>query len=107
MAPVPAPRCRRRRPKPRRARRTTETRAPTPMTADPGEPTGQEQSFLSHLVELRSRLLRALAAVVVVFVVLVPFANRIYTLLAAPLLARLPKGASMVAIDVITPFFTP
>jgi sec-independent protein translocase protein TatC len=77
------------------------------MTADPGEPTGQEQSFLSHLVELRSRLLRSLAAVVVVFLALVPFANRLYSWLAEPLLARLPDGASMVAIDVISPFFTP
>lgn len=77
------------------------------MTVDPGAPTGQEQSFLSHLVELRSRLLRALAAVVLVFLALIPFANRLYSLLAEPLLARLPEGASMVAIDVITPFFTP
>jgi sec-independent protein translocase protein TatC len=77
------------------------------MTDDPGAPTGQEQSFLSHLVELRSRLLRAVAAVVLVFLALIPFANRIYSWLADPLLARLPEGASMVAIDVITPFFTP
>lgn len=77
------------------------------MTADPGAPTGQEQSFLSHLVELRTRLLRALAAIVVVFIALVPFANRLYSLLAQPLIARLPKGGTMVAIDVITPFFTP
>jgi len=58
-------------------------------------------------VELRNRLLRAVAAVLVVFVALVPFANRLYSLLAAPLLAKLPQGTQMVAIDVATPFLTP
>lgn len=67
----------------------------------------REQSFLSHLVELRARLLRAVLAVLGVFVCLVPFANRIYALLAAPLLAKLPEGAQMVAIDVASPFFAP
>ena len=67
----------------------------------------REQSFLSHLVELRARLLRAVLAVLGVFVCLVPFANRIYSVLAAPLLAKLPAGAQMVAIDVASPFFAP
>jgi sec-independent protein translocase protein TatC len=67
----------------------------------------REQSFLSHLVELRARLLRAVLAVLGVFVCLIPFANRIYSLLAAPLLAKLPAGAQMVAIDVASPFFAP
>ena len=58
-------------------------------------------------MELRNRLLRAVAAVLVVFVALVPFANRLYSLLAAPLLAHLPQGTQMVAIDVATPFLTP
>ncbi len=74
---------------------------------DPAAPEGKEQSFLSHLIELRSRLLRAVAAVFVVFLALVPFANRLYSQLAQPLISRLPEGSSMVAIDVITPFFTP
>lgn len=67
----------------------------------------REQSFLSHLVELRARLLRAVLAVLGAFVCLIPFANRIYALLAAPLLSKLPVGAQMVAIDVASPFFAP
>ena len=67
----------------------------------------REQSFLSHLVELRARLLRAVLAVLAVFVALIPFANRIYSLLAEPLLSKLPAGAQMVAIDVASPFFAP
>ena len=67
----------------------------------------REQSFLSHLVELRSRLLRAVVAVMLVFVALIPFAKRIYAVLAEPLMAKLPAGAQMVAIDVASPFFAP
>ena len=66
-----------------------------------------EQGFLSHLVELRSRLLRAVLAVLVVFALLVPFSEWLYTQLAAPLMARLPLGAQMIAIDVASPFFAP
>lgn len=65
------------------------------------------QPFLSHLVELRDRLLRAVLAVLVIFVCLFPFANQIYTALAGPLQAALPAGSSMVAIDVASPFLTP
>lgn len=67
----------------------------------------REQPFVAHLVELRSRLLRAVVAVVVVFAGLVPFANKLYSLLATPLLSKLPAGTQMVAIDVATPFLTP
>ena len=69
---------------------------------------GQE-SFISHLVELRTRLLRALSAVAVVFVALLfwPGAGHIYDLLAAPLMAALPEGAKMIATGVITPFVVP
>lgn len=67
----------------------------------------REQPFVAHLVELRSRLLRAVVAVLVVFAGLVPFANKLYSLLATPLLAKLPSGTQMVAIDVATPFLTP
>lgn len=66
-----------------------------------------QQPLISHLVELRSRLLRALAAVLLVFLGLVYFANDIYTLLATPLLKQLPEGASMIATGVATPFLTP
>lgn len=65
------------------------------------------ESFLSHLVELRNRLLRALIAVGVVFVCLFPFAGDLYAMLAHPLLAVLPKGGQMIATDVTTPFFVP
>lgn len=82
------------------------------MTEPPRKPESGEQSetgqtLLSHLVELRSRLLRAIVVVVVVFVGLFPFANRLYSWMALPLMSRLPEGTQMVAIDVVTPFLTP
>jgi len=69
---------------------------------------GQE-SFISHLVELRTRLLRALGAVAVVFagLLLWPGAAAIYDFLASPLIAALPQGAKMIATGVITPFVVP
>ncbi|GAA3548607.1 twin-arginine translocase subunit TatC [Zobellella aerophila] len=66
-----------------------------------------QQPLISHLVELRSRLLRAFAAILAVFLTLVYFANNIYTILAEPLLSQLPEGASMIATGVATPFLTP
>jgi sec-independent protein translocase protein TatC len=68
---------------------------------------GVEQPFISHLIELRDRLIRALVAVLVVFVVLFPFANTIYTYVAHPLMAQLPSGSTMIATEVATPFLTP
>ncbi|HHH45377.1 MAG TPA: twin-arginine translocase subunit TatC, partial [Gammaproteobacteria bacterium] len=68
---------------------------------------GDEQPFISHLIELRDRLLRVVLAVIVIFLGLVPFANGLFTQLAGPLMAHLPEGSSMVAIDVASPFFTP
>ena len=68
---------------------------------------GTQQSLVSHLVELRERLLKAIAAVLLILVALLPFANRLYHLIAAPLLERLPKGSQMVAIEVASPFLTP
>lgn len=66
-----------------------------------------EQSFLSHLIELRSRLLKAVAAVVVILVALIPLANKLYAWLAKPLLDHLPAGGAMIATDVASPFFAP
>jgi sec-independent protein translocase protein TatC len=66
-----------------------------------------QQPLISHLVELRSRLLRAFAAIVLVFLALVYFANDIYSVLAEPLLRQLPEGTSMIATGVATPFLTP
>lgn len=65
------------------------------------------ETFLSHLIELRNRLMRALIAVGLVFVCLFPFASELYALLAQPLLSVLPKGGQMIATDVATPFFVP
>lgn len=69
--------------------------------------TDPELSLIDHLVELRSRLLRAVAAIIIVLLVLVPFARQIYGLLARPLVRHLPEGTSMIAIDVASPFLTP
>jgi len=65
------------------------------------------ENFISHLIELRSRLLRIVVGLIVVFVALFPFANDIYALLAAPLLSKLPMGGQMIATGVTTPFFVP
>ncbi len=67
---------------------------------------GQE-TFISHLIELRDRLLRAAIAWIVLFVCLFPFANDLYSLLAQPLLSKLPAGGQMIATEVVTPFFVP
>ena len=66
-----------------------------------------EMTFVEHLVELRNRLVRALIVVVVVLLCLFPFANDFYAVLAAPLLAHMPDGASMIATEVASPFLTP
>jgi sec-independent protein translocase protein TatC len=66
-----------------------------------------EQGLFSHLIELRSRLIKAIVAVLVVLVALVPFANHLYALLAEPLVARLPQGAHLIATEVASPFITP
>ncbi len=74
-------------------------------TERPGE--DAEQSFISHLVELRSRLLKAIAAVLVVLIALLPFANRLYGWLALPLMRHLPQGGTMIATEVASPFLAP
>lgn len=66
-----------------------------------------EQSLISHLVELRHRLLRIVLFVLVIFLCASPFANDIYTYLSGPLLKHLPENSTMIAIDVASPFFTP
>ncbi len=80
------------------------------MSAEPpagsGEP-GEEQSFLSHLIELRQRLVRAAIAVVVVFLALSPFMRDIFEILSAPLMSVLPAGTKLIATGVITPFMVP
>jgi len=66
-----------------------------------------EQPLISHLVELRTRLLRSISAILVVFLALIYFSNNIYDFVAQPLLSQLPEGTSMIATDVATPFLTP
>ena len=70
-------------------------------------PEGTQDTFISHLVELRSRLMRAIIAVVVVLLFLLPWAKEIYAFLAAPLLKALPKGSTMIATDVTGTFLVP
>jgi len=66
-----------------------------------------QETFISHLIELRDRLIRSIVAVIVIFLCLVNWARDIYTLLATPMLAALPKGGQMIATDVGGAFFVP
>lgn len=66
-----------------------------------------EEGFISHLIELRSRLIRASVAVLVVFVCLAPFSSQIYDILAAPMVRSLPANAHMIATGVVTSFIVP
>ncbi len=75
------------------------------MSEQPSE--SVQETFISHLIELRDRLLRSIVAVVVILVCLFPWAKEIYALLAAPLLKVLPQGATMIATDVTGTFLVP
>src|SRR5574337_1109147 len=77
------------------------------MAAEPSPPDDKQETFISHLIELRTRLLRSIVAVVVVLLALFPFARQIYAVLAAPLLHALPQGATMIATDVTGTFLVP
>jgi sec-independent protein translocase protein TatC len=66
-----------------------------------------EQPFLDHIIELRSRILRGLLAVIVLFFPIYFFANDLYLFVAAPLMAYLPENSSMIATQVASPFLTP
>jgi len=78
------------------------------MSQSPGEPEPlAEGTLISHLLELRDRLLRALLAVFIIFLPLVFFSNQLFTLIAHPLLEKLPEGASIIATSVVAPFMTP
>ncbi len=76
-------------------------------TEDTSDKNNKQETLLSHLFELRSRLLWIVGSVFAVFICLFPFANKLYSYLAGPLMAHLPEGSSMVAIDVASPFLTP
>ena len=66
-----------------------------------------EDSFISHLVELRNRVMKASGAIVVVFLCLMPWAGKIYDWMAMPMMVALPPGSHMIATGVITPFLIP
>lgn len=76
--------------------------------SNPAEEDGQAgQPLVAHLVELRSRLLKSLGCILLVFIALFSFANEIYEFVAEPLQRFMPEGTSMIATDVTSPFLTP
>ena len=77
------------------------------QTPEDDGPDETQQSFISHLVELRTRILRALACVFIVLLCLMPVANQLYVWLAEPLLAHMPGSSSMIATEVASPFLAP
>ena len=77
------------------------------MSEPSSAPENTQETFISHLIELRTRLLRSIVAVVVVLVCLFPWAKDIYAALAAPLLKALPQGSTMIATDVTGTFLVP
>ena len=78
------------------------------MSPSPREPESlAEGTLISHLLELRDRLLRSLLAVFLAFLPLVFFSNELFTLIARPLVEKLPEGTSLIATSVVAPFMTP
>lgn len=71
------------------------------------EQTQKSEPFVSHLIELRNRLMWAVGAVLIVFICLVPFANDLYEWFAKPVMANLPQGGSMISTEPHGPFFIP
>ncbi|MFW5910592.1 MAG: twin-arginine translocase subunit TatC [Thiohalospira sp.] len=82
---------------------------PQDQGGDPGPDARveEEQPFLTHLMELRDRLMKVVLAVIILFLGLFYFANDIYAFVAAPLMAHLPEDAGMIATEVASPFLTP
>jgi sec-independent protein translocase protein TatC len=76
------------------------------MTEEQKTP-GSEDTFISHLIELRSRLMKASLVVIVLFAALMPWAGTIYDFLAYPMMVALPEGSKMIATGVVTPFLIP
>jgi sec-independent protein translocase protein TatC len=77
------------------------------MSNASNETTGQEQPLVSHLVELRDRVLRMVLVVLAVFLVLFPFANDLYTAISGPMREALPAGSTMISTKPIDPFLIP
>ncbi|KAB8198478.1 twin-arginine translocase subunit TatC [Lysobacter maris] len=88
-------------------------RAPDPDAATGAPPASnaaaeaEEPRLLDHLIELRSRLLRGVLGLLAAVLVTLPFSHKLYAWLAAPLVAKLPEGAHMIAVEVASPFFAP
>ena len=78
-----------------------------PLSPDEEEEQLEEATLVSHLVELRGRLMKGFIAVLVVFICLAPFAERVFSIVAEPLMAQLPENSSMIATQVASPFLTP
>lgn len=76
------------------------------MDTDPGT-SADQRPLVTHLLELRSRLLRAVAGLLLVLLAMLPFANKLYGWLAQPLLDKLPQGGQLIATQVASPFFAP
>jgi sec-independent protein translocase protein TatC len=76
-------------------------------TPDKGVSPDGDMPLMAHLLELRTRLLRVIGVVIAVFLVLAPFANKLYTVLALPLIERMPQGTTMIATQVASPFLVP
>jgi sec-independent protein translocase protein TatC len=90
------------------AENQTDTLPNEPNMSDPGETSpGSEQPFVSHLIELRKRLLKSLSVILIIFSCLFYFANDIYSLIAAPLIEQLSSGSTMIATEVASPFLAP
>ncbi len=83
----------------------------TPVAKKPSSTSSAEDSkeltLIDHLIELRDRIIKSLIAILVLFLCLFAFSNDIYTYVADPLIAALPEGSSMIAIDPTSPFFAP
>jgi len=79
------------------------------MSAKPDEPEEQlaEGTLMSHLLELRSRIMKAVLAVIVVLLCLMPFMNPVFEIVSQPLRDALPEGSQMIVTDVAAPFLTP
>lgn len=77
------------------------------MSDAPENAPDAQESFISHLIEMRDRLLRSVVAIVLVFICLFPWANDLYTLLAQPLISKLPQGSQMIATGVVSTFLIP
>jgi len=90
------------------AKNQNDTNKNNPADDDPNEDDQNEaQPFVTHLIELRSRLLKGLCAILITFSCLFYFANDIYSLIAAPLIEQLSPGSTMIATEVASPFMAP